>query len=58
MGFPNINFGIKDNPLLDSPFVQQDNLKGFVPPPIGNFFLLSTGSDFLLSTGDKLLLSG
>ena len=58
MAFPNIkNFGIVENPLIDSPFVQTNENGGNSPPPAGNLFLLSDGSDLLLSDGSKLLLS-
>jgi hypothetical protein len=49
---------IENNPLMDSPYVQQDDVGVAIPPPHGSFFLLSTGNDFLLSTGFKLLLAG
>lgn len=58
MAFPNVkNFGIVDNPLIDSPFIISDeNGSGGVPPLPRNRFLLMTGASFLLMTGADLLL--
>ena len=57
MPFPSPrNFGIVDNPLVDSPFVESEQIGGGVPVP-SNRFLLSDGSSFLLSDGSFLLLS-
>jgi hypothetical protein len=50
--------GVSDNPLLDSPYMQQYDVGVSMPPPTGNFFLLTTGDNFILTTGDKLLLAG
>lgn len=56
MSFPSVNgFGLKDNPLIESPFVQNNEISGS-PTPGGNFFLLLNGSFFLLLNGSQLLL--
>lgn len=50
-------FGITDNPLLDSPFIQSSE-NGQPAPPLYNEFLLLNGSIFgLLNGGDFLLLN-
>lgn len=57
MPWPRVqNFGIIDNPLIDSPFVAPENIKTAEPPPPGNLFLLLNGGNFLLLNGDNLAL--
>lgn len=56
MSFPSLpNFGNIDNPLISSPFVENNKS--------GNTFsdsdlLLEDGQDFLLEDGENLLLEG
>lgn len=57
MAFPNIaNFGVVDNPLIDSPFVIGDEFNEFNPPPLTRRFLLLNGNPMLLLNGNDLLL--
>jgi len=56
MPWPSIvNFGIVDNPLIDSPFVESSEKIG-MPPPAENDFLLLNGNIFGLLGGGNLLL--
>lgn len=49
-------FGIVNNPLLESPFVT-NNDEGTIGPPVSsNRFLLLSGGDFLLLSGGDFLL--
>jgi hypothetical protein len=59
MPLPSVNgFGIKDNPLIDTPFVQNMNTPSVFPPPSGGDFLLlqAPPNFFLLLNGGNLLL--
>lgn len=58
MSYPNINgFGIADNPLIFTPFVQNNGGSGGSPFP-SNSFLLMDGTHFLLMDGTFFLLMG
>lgn len=55
-GLPNPNtWGIFENPLIFSPFVDGDGGGGFMP---GNAFLLLDGTLFKLLDGTNFLLLG
>lgn len=56
MSFPSIvNFGIVDNPLIDSPF-EASNHEGNLFPPAFNGFLLLNTEPMALLNGDLFLL--
>ena len=46
--------GIVQNPLVDSPYIQQNNIGIGSSPPAGNNFLLLNGSPMLLLNGNNL----
>jgi hypothetical protein len=49
--------GVSSNPLVDSPYVQQDNIgMSFVPPVPPDAFLLLDGGNFELLDGDDFTL--
>lgn len=49
--------GINFNPIVNSPFVI-NNQKTIAPPIVVNEFLLLSGGDFLLLNGNNLSLLG
>lgn len=56
MPWPRLNgYGLNENPIIDSPYVENLNFKTMNPPPSG-FFLLLDGSNFLLLDGTNFLL--
>ena len=52
------SYGVVNNPLIDSPYVQQDSSGSDIPPPPENdFFMTLQGDNFgLLSGFDMTLL--
>lgn len=53
-----LGMSIEDNPLMESPFVQQFDVGvSSPPPPLGNLFLLTDNSNFLLTDNSNLLLT-
>ena len=55
MSWPSIKqFGISDNPLIDTPFVETQI--GGSSPPVFDYFLLLNGMNFGLLNGGNLLL--
>ncbi len=54
-----LGMNVINNPLVDSPFVQQANIDSEFNPISSNNFLLLNGSNFLLLNGGNLeLLEG
>jgi hypothetical protein len=49
-------FGIVDSPLLDSPFVTNNEEGNNVPPQPSNRFLLMSAGNLLLMNGQDMLL--
>ena len=54
---PNFGMSVSDNPLLDSPYCQQEDIGTDVVPPIFNYLLLTDGTPFLLTDGTGFLLT-
>lgn len=51
-----IAYGVVDNPIIDSPYIQQFDIGFSSPPPTEDFFLLLDGTNFLLLDGENLTL--
>lgn len=51
-------FGVVENPIIESPFVENNSPGEEAPPQPGNRFLLLGGGNFLLLSGGDLLLLG
>lgn len=58
MGWPNKDYGIKNNPLVISPYVSDTSDNGSDPPPDNIKFLLLDGDNFFLLDGDQFDLLG
>lgn len=57
MAWPNTKeFGISDNPLINSPFIE--TTRGGSSHPVFNLFLLMNANSLLLMNGNNLSLSG
>lgn len=50
-------YGVVNNPITDSPYIQQNDVGSNVPPPpVEGFFLLLSGENFGLLSGFDLTL--
>lgn len=58
MSYPEANgYGINENPLINSPF-SDNNAPETIIPPVLSFFILLEGNQFLLLDGSDFLLLG
>ncbi len=51
-----LGLGINDNPVVDSPFIQEDNI-GFAHPPIGSRYLLTEDGKKIQTENGEFLLT-
>ncbi len=48
---------IQDNPLVESPYCQQEDIGIAYKPPVPRYLLLTDGTDFLLTDGTQMDLA-
>jgi hypothetical protein len=55
MPLPNGTMGVANNPLLESPFIQEFIFGGISPPPPGSFIISEIGQFVITETGDNMI---
>lgn len=56
MRFSNPFGEITENPLVSSPFTQDDRFPSFVPPPSGSF-MITEGGDLMITEGGSYIVT-